>query len=217
MYRRLCDDEIEELRKLSRGSELILADTCALCHPDAVSNAIGNSKGLVICDFVEHELHSLDGKYSKKFLKEAKQSRERLLIFLRTQFKTKRESMGSLNTLPADVKHLVIKVYRQSKGLEKESRHRDFALISEAFLLTQAGVNCGILSLDRCIEKTLYELSNFGYGIEFYRALGFSAGGRAENVAEPQRIRMRQWTHDSPHLQERTLQISAQQGETTSA
>ena len=98
--------------------------------------------------------------------------------------------MGSLNVLPPGVKHLVIKVYRSCKELGEESRHRDFALISEAFLLAEAGVNCAILSLDKCIEKTIYELSNMGYRIKFYRSVEIRALGKkvTEMEKEPERL-----------------------------
>jgi hypothetical protein len=195
MYERISD-EIEGLKKISRNYELILVDTCALYSSETILNTlktstIENSRRFpVICDFIEHEFRSLDGRYSKKFLRTVRHSPKHSAKLLETNFKTKRESMESLNVLPSDVKNLVIKVYQSCKGLEEESRHRDFALISEAFLLAQAGINCGILSLDKCIEKAIYELSNMGHRIKFYRSVENRALGKkgTEMVKGPERL-----------------------------
>lgn len=161
-------DQIEELKKLSY--ELVLVDTCwVLTNFRDFLNAcnkrtIKDTKRIpVLCDFIQREIHFSGGREFKRLVDEIRdrENKECFILFLKTPFKTVRGSKGSLDALPKWAKHTILKIYRNNGGLEKESRHRDFALLTVGVLFSYAGISSNVLSLDNEIKKACRVLSDY--------------------------------------------------------
>jgi len=195
MLEQIHRSDVRKLKNLLREHELVIADTNALYHPSPETllkdlETMERSKRiLVICDFIHHELSSLDMRYSKGLFKRLKRSEKPRVIFLKTEFTTKEQSMGSLEALPKEMRRVILDTYRNSGKLVEDSRHRDFALISTAACLSDAGVKCWIMSSDKTIGEACRALSELGYGIKFCGPpWGLSRVGEQAKLLNPERV-----------------------------